>query len=250
VPSRTEAAHLATWAAAFGPGGTFWRKRRDGRYAIQDIEFGNETSYGYQFGGCGPGCSQYMPRAREYALSFVAARQAVAGVGGNSRVGLLAQADYGGHGSEWVDGMFQAVPNLAQLVAGWTVHTYGPRSHWQRSLDALVVQTGARGAPVSIPIYITELGLASDNGACLSDNYGWNRCMTYAQAGQVLPATVASIRARYGARIESVFLYQLTDHLPPGSDTDREDYFGVLRWNGSPKGAYTQSVQTLLHANP
>ncbi|HEX4838139.1 MAG TPA: hypothetical protein VFV03_06420 [Solirubrobacteraceae bacterium] len=250
VPSQSEAEHLAAWAAAFGPGGSFWRHRAGGALAVRDIEFGNETSYSYQFGGCGSGCRLYMPRARAYALAFLAAQQAIAGPQGNPGVGLLAQADYGGDGNEWVNGMFDAVPDLAWRVAGWTVHTYGPRSRWQPRLDALIGQTRARGAPASIPIYITELGLASDNGACLSDNYDWSRCMTYTEAGSALSSTVASIRARYGARIHSIFVYQLADHASPGRDTNREDYFGVLRRDGSPKGAYTAAVRALLRANP
>jgi hypothetical protein len=250
IPSQSEAEHLATWAAAFGPGGSFWHHHRGGAFAVRDIEFGSETSYGYQFGGCGPGCPEYMPRARAYALAFVTARQAIVGPRGNSRVGLLAQADYGGDGNEWVNGMFDAVPNLAELVAGWTVHPYGPRSWWQRSLDALVNQTRARGAPSSIPIYITELGISSDNGACLTENYDWNRCMTYAQAGQALTSTVGEIRARYGSRIRALFVYQLTDQSPPGHDNEREDYFGALQQSGNPKGAYTAAVHSLLLANP
>jgi hypothetical protein len=250
VPSLAESEQLAAWAADFGPGGSFWRHHPGGRFAVRDIEFGNETSYGYQFGGCASGCPQYAERARAYALAFRAAQQAISGSRGNPRVGLLAQADYGGDGDEWVNGMFDAVPNLGRLVAGWTVHTYGPRSRWQRSLDALISQTGARGASSRIPIYITELGLASDNGPCLNEDFGWNPCMTYAEAGQALGSTIASIHARYGARIHSIFIYQLADHVPPGQDTEREDYFGVLQSDGAPKGTYTQTVRELLLANP
>jgi hypothetical protein len=250
IPSRAESENLASWAAAFGVGGAFWRDHPGGGVAIRDIEFGNETSYGYQFGGCGPGCSEYRTRAREYALAFARARQALTGSRGNPHVGLLAQADYGGDGDEWVNGMFEAVPNLARLVAGWTVHPYGPRSRWQESLDSLVGQTHARGAPASIPIYITEFGITSDNGQCLSENYGWNPCMTYAQAGQALSATVNEIRKDYAPRIRSIFIYQLTDERAAGEGNNREDYFGVLREDGAPKGDYTAAVRALLRTNP
>jgi hypothetical protein len=249
IPTRAESEHLASWAAAFGPGGSFWRGRPGGALAIRDIEFGNETSYGYQFGGCGPGCPRYMARAGAYALAFAAAQRAVVGPRGDPQVGLLAQADYGGDGSEWVNGMFDAVPNLASLVAGWTVHPYGPRSRWQESLDSLVTQTQARGAPASIPIYITEWGVTTDNGACLSENYGWSRCMTYAQAAQALDATVEEMRARYAPRIRSIFIYQIADQRPAGY-RDREDYFGVLSDNGGPKGKYTAAVRALLRTDP
>jgi hypothetical protein len=250
VPSAAEAEHLASWAAAFGPGGSYWRKHSGSASAVRDIEFGNETSYGYQFGGCGPGCPAYMPRARAYALAFAAAQQAIVGVQGNSRVGLLAQADYGGDGNEWVNGMFDAVPNLAKLVAGWTDHPYGPRSWWQQSLDDVVNQTRARGAPATIPIYITEMGIASDNGPCLTGNYGWDRCMTYAQAAQALVSTVGEIRRRYGSRVHSIFVYKLADQRSPGYSDNREDYFGALRHDGSSKGVFTTAVSALLRANP
>jgi hypothetical protein len=246
IPTVQESERLGAWAAAFGPGGSFWRHHRGGAFAVEDIEFGNETSYGYQFGGCAAGCPEYASRAGEYARAFLTAQQSIAAAHGNPRVGLLAQADYGGSGDEWVGGMFRAVPSLAQHVAGWTVHTYGPRSRWQRSIDALLTQTRANGAPANIPIFITELGFATDNGPCLNENFGWSPCMTYAQAGAALSATVGGIRARYGGRIRSIFIYQLEDHIPPGLDSDREDYFGVLQSNGSPKGAYTSAVRALV----
>jgi hypothetical protein len=250
IPSSAEAEDLAGWAAAFGPGGSFWRGHRGVQEPIRDIEFGNETSYGYQYGGCGPGCAGYKVRARAYALAFAMAQRAVSGPRGDARVGLLAQADYGGDGAEWVNGMFEAVPDLARLVSGWTVHPYGPRSWWQQRLDELVNQTGAQGAPATIPIYITELGIASDNGPCLTENYGWNPCMTYAQAAQALIATIGEIRERYGSRIHSIFVYQLADQRPAGYSDDREGYFGALQSNGAPKGAFTSTVRELLHANP
>jgi hypothetical protein len=250
IPSSAEAQGLAGWAAAFGPGGSFWRHHRGGRFAVQDIEFGSETSYGYQFGGCDAGCPRYEQRAGEYASAFRDAQESIASPRGNPRVGLLAQADYGGDGDEWVNGMFDAVPDLAHRVAGWTVHTYGPRVRWQRSIDALIDQTRARGASSGIPIFITELGLATDNGPCLNENFGWSPCMTYEQAGQALRATVGGIRAQYGKRISSIFIYQLIDHTPPGADTDREDYFGVLQSDGAPKGDYTATVRSLLGTNP
>ena len=143
--------------------------------------------------------------------------------------------------------MFKAVPNLAQMVAGWTVHPYGP--NWQSRLDALVSQTAASGAPSSfflIPIYVTEWGLATDNGRCLSDNYGWNKCMSYAEAASALASTVTEMRARYGSRLRGFYLYQAQDQSASGTSSDREQYFGVLQNDGSPKGAYTAEVQSLL----
>ena len=66
-----EAQNLATWAAEFGPGGRFWAGRPDGDLAVQQIEFGNETSYGYQYGDTWSDAS-YANRAEQYATRLVA----------------------------------------------------------------------------------------------------------------------------------------------------------------------------------
>jgi hypothetical protein len=244
IPSPAEAQNLASWAAAFGPGGTQWKgKSLPADTAVTDIEFGNETSYTYQFSDNSP--SGYASRAQSYALRFKEAQTAIQAA--NPAVGLLAQADSGGNTSAWVDNMFAAVPDLAKRVAGWTVHPYG--ANWQARLDQLVSNTAAHGAPSSIPIYITEWGLASDNGRCLTDNYGWNKCMSYAEAATTLTTTLTAMRARYGSRLAAFYLYHVRDQKPTGATTDREAYFGALQSAGAAKGVYTTTVQSLIAAN-
>jgi hypothetical protein len=244
LPTVTEARNLRNWASEFGPGGTFWAGRSDGRLAVRQIEFGNETSYTWQYGDSW-NSSSYSARARDYARRFRDAQVAVRAA--NAQVGMLAQADDGGTGSaNWVNGMISAVPDLASRVAGWTVHPYGPQARWQPKIDRLISQTAARGASSSIPIWVTEWGIASDNGRCLSDNYGWDPCMTYAAAGAALDQTVAAMRARYGARLRAFFVYQGYDLSAPGASSDRERYFGALRSDLTDKGAYGASVRALL----
>ncbi|MCW3067391.1 MAG: hypothetical protein JWL67_16 [Solirubrobacterales bacterium] len=245
VPTIAEARNLATWARAFGPSGTFWRHRPGGALAIRNIEFGNETNQGGQFEGCGYSCPAFAQRARAYALALKAAQEAIAGPLGNPAVGLLAIGDDGGTGSpNWVNDIFSAVPDLAHRITGWTAHPYG--MHWWRVLDRLVSQTAARGAPSSIPIYITEVGVASDNGRCLSNNFGWNPCMSYAEAGSAIQSVISGIRSRYGARVRAVFVFQAFDQRRPESDSDREHYFGALTSTGGSKGAYTSTLSSLL----
>ncbi|HEY4426686.1 MAG TPA: hypothetical protein VGN08_00620 [Solirubrobacteraceae bacterium] len=245
VPTAAEARNLATWARAFGPSGTFWRHRSGGSLAIRDIEFGNETNQPGQFDGCGFDCPSFAHRAQGYALALKAAQEAIDGPQGNPSVGLLAIGDDGGSESpNWVDNMFAAVPDLAQRIAGWTAHPYG--TQWWRMLDRLVHQTAARGAPSTIPIFITEIGVSSDNGHCLSNNFGWNRCMSYAEAASAMRSTIAGIRARYGTRIREIFVFQAFDQRPPEADSDREHYFGVLTSTGRSKGAYTTALSSLL----
>jgi hypothetical protein len=246
LPTPAEAQNLANWAAEFGPGGRFWAGRSDGRLAVRDIEFGNETSYGYQYGD-NYATASYADRAENYARRFADARRAIAMTG--RPVGLLAQADDGGSGSaNWVNHMFRAVPNLASMVDGWTVHPYGPRDRWKPKLDHLVMQTAANGAPASIPIDVTEYGISSDNGASLSDNYGWARNATYDQAAMQLESAASGMRsdANVGKRLRLFMVYAAHDLGTPRSSYDRERYFGALQANLAAKGAYTTEVRRLL----
>jgi hypothetical protein len=253
IPSTPEAQNLASWAAAFGPGGTFWQgKSYPASAAVTDIEFGNETSYSYQFAETSSASNwyalpSYIERAKNYALRFKDAVTAIQAV--NPNVGLLAQADDGGSGTPtWVNNMFAAVPNLASLVAGWTVHPYGPQ--WEATINRLVASTKAAGAPSTIPIYATEFGISSDNGRCLEENFGFNKCMTYAEAASTLESSISAMRAKYGSRLRDVYLFQARDQQPTGSSTEREGYCGALQSNQATKGAYTTSVESLLSSNP
>jgi hypothetical protein len=243
TPTQAEAQNLAGWAAEFGPGGTFWAGRSDGHLAVQQIEFGNETSYSHQYGDTYSSPS-YKQRARVYATRLAQAHAAIRFSG--RPVGLLAQADDGGTGSSaWVDGMFEAVPGLAGMVDGWTVHPYGPRSRWKPKLDRLIAQTAARGAPASIPIDVTEYGISSSDGRALSDNYGWPVNQTYAQAGAALDATVREMRAdpAIGPRLRLFMIYAAHDLRPPGATKDREHSFGALQHDLAEKGAYSGEVR-------
>ena len=246
IPTQAEAQNLASWAAEFGPGGRFWAGRADGALAVQQIEFGNETSFGYQYGDSYADAS-YRDRARAYATRFAQARAAI-GMSGR-KVGLLAQADDGGSGSNaWVDSMFDAVPNLGQLVDGWTVHPYGPRSRWEPKLRRLIASTAANGAPATIPIDVTEYGISSANGAPLTDNYGWPTNLTYAQAAAALDTTIAQMRAdpAIGPRLRDFMIYAAHDLRAAGTTREREQNFGVLQNNLAAKGAYSTEVRNQL----
>jgi|HubBroStandDraft_3_1064219.scaffolds.fasta_scaffold21440_2 hypothetical protein len=248
IPTPEQAKDLGTWAAQFGPGGSFWAgKNLPAGSAVTSIEFGNETSYSYQYSNDSDSASGYATRAQEYATRFKEAAESIHAA--NPNVGLLAQGDPGNApGTSWMDNMFKAVPNLGSLVAGWTVHPYGP--NWQSIMDEVLSSAQADGAPASIPMYVTEWGLATDNGRCLSNNYGFNECMTYQEAATTLQSTVAAMRARYGSRLAGLYVYEAHDLKATGASTEREAYFGALQSNEAPKGAYTTTVQSLLSTNP
>jgi hypothetical protein len=240
IPTPAQAQGLAGWAQAFGPGGTFWAHRSDGRLAMRTIEFGNETSYSYQYTDHTP--AGYASRAQSYAQRFAEAANAVKAV--NPGVGMLAQGDAGNAGSVWVENMFKAVPNLGTLVAGWTIHPYGPG--WRVRFQTLISQTAAQGAPATIPIDVTEWGLSSDNGNCVTENYGWGTCMTYQQAAETLTQSASEMHQMLGSRLGLLMLYQIRDQQRPGATNNREAYFGAVQHELQPKGAYTTAVKTLL----
>jgi hypothetical protein len=239
LPTPAQAKSLAGWAQAYGPGGTFWSNRKDGQLAIQSIEFGNETSYGYQYGDSAESAS-YTSRAQNYALRLKEAAEAISATG--VKVGLLAQAD--DWTGNWVNGMFSAVPNLGSYVAGWTIHPYG--TSWEGRLQDLLKQTAAHGAPSNIPIDITEWGVASDNGRCLSDNDGWNKCMTYDEAASTLTSTFSGIQRVLGSRFGMFVLYQVRDQEATGATTYNQAYYGAMQHELQPKGAYTTAVEQML----
>jgi hypothetical protein len=246
LPTEAEARNLGSWAAEFGTGGSFWANHRRHHLPVRLIEFGNETSYLDQYGDDYSDDS-YHARAELYATRFAQAHAAVAGR--HRHVGLLAQADDGGTASSvWVTHMFGAVPKLGKLVAGWTVHPYGPREKWEPKLRRLIAQTTAMGARANIPIDVTEYGISSDDGSGLTDNYGWPADLTSGQAAADLRSTVSDMRAdkQIGKRLRLFMVYSAHDLRAPGATDDREAYFGALRHDLSSKGAYTAEVRRLF----
>jgi hypothetical protein len=240
IPSTSEAQSLAAWAKAVGPGGTFWQGRSDGNLAVRYIEFGNETNEGYQFGGVSSG-SSYISRAQNYARAAKDAASALAGTG----VGLLVQGDNGGCGcSQWVDGMFSAVPDLNQRIAGWTLHPYGPKSRYGPIMDQAVRDTAKHG-DTTLPFFITEYGISTNNGTCLDSNYNWPTCLTYQQAGDGLRGAIADMHATYGSRLADLFIFEQRDMS--NDSNGREANFGAVKTDGSSKGAFTSTIRDLIN---
>src|SRR5690242_5404209 len=241
IPSQSEAQSLAGWAKAVGPGGSFWQGRSDGALAVRYIEFGNETNQSYQFGGVSSG-SSYIARAQSYGQRARDAADAIRAA--NPGVGLLAIGDNGGSGtSQWVDGMFSAVPDLAQHIAGWTAHPYGPKSRYGPIMDKAMADTTKHG-DTALPFFITEYGISTNNGVCLDSNYSWPTCLTYVQAGQSLTGAVNDLRQSY-PRLRALFVFEQRDMSVNANG--REANFGAVKPDGTPKGAFFTAVQSLLN---
>jgi len=243
LPTPAEAQNLASWARAYGPGGTFWAGRSDGQLAIKAIEFGNETASEGQYNDR-PGEASFYARAQGYALRFREAAEATTATG--TGVGLLAQDE--DQSGEWMNGMYSAVPTLSKYVAGWTIHPYGGEQYNRERLDALIAQTAEHGAS-NIPVDITEWGVATDNGNCLNFNEGFNVCMSYEEAAQTLRNTVTWVSKLLGNRLGDFFIYQVRDQRTTGTATNCQDYYGALQHELQPKGAYTTQIQALLSSS-
>ncbi len=243
LPTAAQAQNLGSWAKAYGPGGTFWQgKSYPANTAVTEIEFGNETSYTYQFSDNSSGT--YAARAQTYAQR--AKDAAVAIEAANPKAGLLVQGDNAQQGTSWMTNMLKAVPSLGQLADGWTIHPYGP--NWASRMDSTINSAKAAGAPDK-PLWVTEYGLASDNGRCLSDNYGWDKCMTYGAAASALHTVLTGMRDRYGNRLGAFYLYAAHDLYESGTRSGRESYFGALQRNQASKGAFTTEVKSDLAAS-
>ena len=225
MPTSAECQNLGAVAQRHGPNGT---------KSIKLIEFGNETSYSYQW----PGGANFFTLGQQYARKAKEAAIALQGTG----VGLLVQVDDALEGPAWVDGMFDAVPDLTSYVTGWVVHPYGPSWGPQR-IDRAIANL-ARHGDTSKPFYFTEWGVASDNGNNLNDNYGWPTNMTYQQAADALATSEAMWIQKCGARWVFTSIYGSNDSSPPGASNQREEYFGIVQVDGTTsKGAYTTAVK-------
>lgn len=231
-PTVPEARNVGTWARRFGT-------------RIAGIEWGNET---FSRHARGPSSGGVYGRTVAVALRAVRA--------GNPRVPLLVQADDGNTGLEdAVRDMFAAAPGLKRRSAniGWTIHPYG--TQWMARMDRLISQVTRFGGKVSArhPIWVTEFGLATDDGRTLHasgtpNNYGWNPAMSFGEAAQILRDTVEGMRARYGSRLRTFMYFQREDQAMPGASTEREGYFGLLRKGGGDKGPLTAEFRRLATA--
>ena len=254
MPTQPQAELVGCWAERYGPGGGFWADRDDGELAVRQIEFGNETSYRYQYNDPDPAGApvgdwwaspQYLTRASTYAHRAVDAAEAIEATG--RAVELLVQAEDGGSGSSnWVDTMFGSEPTLDDHVGGWTVHPYGQRAAWEGKLDRMTTYLDVNvAADESIPFDITEYGITTDDGNVLDETSGWSNNLTYASAATNLTDTYEDLTAEF-PRVRDFMVFSAQDNAAHGATNDGQAYFGSLKSDGSSKGAVTPAVQAIM----
>jgi hypothetical protein len=222
-----DAAHYRDWVVEFirryGVGGTFWAERPQlnaSRYAITTIELGNEPYFGTM-------------SAVEYAETVRPALERINQL--DLPVTVVLPSWVYGEETDWVDILYDRIPNLNALFDAFAYHPYwyghDPAQHAAGGpfdrITTLRERMDELGA-VSKPIFLTEYGesTASCGGECVSEQ------VQAEHLGQMIDA--AASRSEW--KIERLLIYQLLDR---GTNSpEREEQFGLLRENGSAKPAY------------
>jgi hypothetical protein len=124
------------------------------------------------------------------------------------------------------------------------MHPYGPKSRWQPIMDKVVSDTAKHG-DTTLPFFITEYGISTNNGVCLDSNYSWPTCMTYQQAADGMRGAIADMKSRYGSRLAQMFIFEQRDMANDANG--REANFGAIKSDGSPKGVFTTTIRDLIN---
>lgn len=225
--SLGEPSHYREWVVAFirryGVGGSFWSEHPEldaSRYAITTFELGNEPYFGSMT------ASQYADTVRP-TLEEV------------KRLGLPAKLvlpDWVyGTDTSWMDTLYQRIPNLNELFYAFAEHPYwyahdpaasGPDSPFGR-IETLRKRMNEHGAS-NKPIFLTEYGESTAN--CGS------QCVTEAVQAEHLNEMIDAVVSHTNWGVEMLSIFQLHDWAT--NSPDREEQFGILRQDGTPKPAY------------
>jgi len=238
LPTPAQAQALASWATAYGPGGTFWAGRTDGALAIQTIEFGNETNGGYQYGDSA-GSPSYQARAQNYALPAEGSRcghQRRRREGRNAR--LLGRLD-----GQLDERHVLRGPEPRQLRRRMGQPPLRPRMEGQIRRDRQPGRLPRR--PGEHPDRHHRVGHR--------DGQRPNSAKLWLQREHELPAGRRNAEVdRHpnpqlpGQQGRNVHVYQVRDQQATGASGEREAYFGALQHENQAKGAFTVAVKEML----
>jgi hypothetical protein len=208
----------------YGLGGTFWDlhpELNEQAYAITSVELGNEPYFGEM------SASLYADTVRP-ALEAIKSQSLPVKV-------ILVSRIYGTD-TTWMDTLYSRIPNLNDYFYAFADHPYwygrdpgtisaaGPFGR----VDVLRKRMNEKGASAK-PIWITEYGqsTASCGTECVSETVQAEHLQKFLNA--------AITRTHW--KIELFSAFQLRDRSTGSSD--REHGFGLLRYNGTQKPAYS-----------
>ena len=110
----------------------------------------------------------------------------------------------------------------------------------------MITQTAAKGAPTTVPIAVTEDGVATDDGRKLKDNYGYPANLTYAKAAEILSSKLRDVQTRYGSRISMYLIYQSHDSRPHGATKTRRTTSARCGRTSADKGNWSAYLRALF----
>ncbi len=235
IPSDPSAyAHfVAQVAARYGPTGEFWRVHPElPNTPIEYYELWNEP-YLQNFSAGGADPAKY---ARLVRAATAAGRAASPGAKFLVQADLTWTNDFRSY-HDWINAMYAAVPDLNDYFDAVAIHPYGTSpdyytpsgdTRWEvRRLEQIRARFVAHGASDK-HLWITELGWSTAPG-CSS-------CQSETQQAAYLTRFAAMLRTHYASYIDAFFLYGWRD---PGTDpNNKEDWFGIIRRDGSKKPAW------------
>jgi hypothetical protein len=207
----------------YGIGGSFWNEHPEydeGRFAITSIELGNEPYFGEM------SVEEYAATVRP-VLEEIQRR--------NLPVTVVLPSRTYGSDTDWMDGLYQLIPNLNELFDAFAEHPYwyghdpatdeaaGPFGRIQTARERMN-EFGAN----TKPIWITEYG--ESTALCGEE------CVPEAVQAQHLQQMLGAIVSRPDWGVTMISVFQLRDRGT--NQGDRERQFGLLREDGSPKPSY------------
>ena len=208
----------------YGQGGTFWSEHPEldaSRYAITTFELGNEPYFG--------GMS-----ASEYADTVRPTLEAVKQLGLPAK--LIVPSYIYGTDTHWIDTLYQRIPNLNELFYAFADHPYwyghdpaetGDGNSPFERIDTLRAKMAEHGAGDK-PLFITEYGESTANCG--------EECVTEAVQAEHIQQMIDAAVSHREWGVELLCLYQLHDWATESGS--REEQFGLLREDGTPKPAY------------
>jgi polysaccharide biosynthesis protein PslG len=231
--------YVAKVAERYGPGGAFWQANPElAGFAATHFELWNEPYIEY--------FSNDKVSPQRYAR--LAKAGASAGKAANPQAKFLLAADTfyteaPGDYRNWIDGMYDAVPDLNDWFDAVAIHPYSHSispdvytpgrgdhgSRWQfRRVEEMRERFDAHGAQDK-GFWITELGWATCDGD--------DDCVSEAQQAEYMSRVFEYARGPYRDFMEAVFVYHLRD-WGPADHSNREYWFGLTRKDGSRKPAF------------
>ncbi len=220
--------HYEEWVIAFirryGVGGSFWSEHPSldaSHYAITTFELGNEPYFG--------GMS-----VSEYAETVRPTLEAVKQLGLPAK--MIVPSYIYDKDTHWIDGLYQRIPDFNSLFYAFADHPYwyghapsdtsDGNSPFGR-IETLRAKMAEHGAGDK-PIFLTEYGESTANCG--------EECVSEAVQAEHIREMIEAVVSHKDWGVELLSIYQLHDW---STDSDsREQQFGLLRQDGTPKPAY------------